>query len=1837
MKRIHPLFLLLITVFFFNGCGSKKENVTKDLSKYADYIDYYTEGVISRKDPITLRFKDDILLGKEELSKLLTIKPAIKGEVVKLNERTISYQSINWMPSGTEYEVKCKLDLLYPSIAQEDKTLTFTVQSKTQDFEVRSNNLEPYDESDWTLQQYTGSITTADVVENKLVEGMITFQYPYEGITMNWNHESNTSHNFTISGIKRLKEEKLLQLTFNGKTIDVDRVESKKVNVPSIGSFELISAEVINDGTPYISVIFSDPIKENQDIKGFITVDGRDNLRFEIDQNEIKGYFKSKPSGSKTLSVAPGIKSKFNTSFKSEFSKQLAFEILKPEVQFVSEGSYIPANETTKLTFRAVNLKAVDVDIIKISADNVPQFFQVNTISGSNQMRRVAKPLLRRKITLGNNNDELSTWKTYDLDLGKIIAQDQGAIYQVNMSFRQSYAVLPCVNASETEEIQENELSEWESDSEAFDSYGSYGGRGYYYPEGYEWRERQNPCHVSYYTNERRIVKNVLATDIGLIAKAGLDQSVKVFTTSLISAEPKSGVQVSILNYQMEELASQQTDREGVAYFSPDERPFLVVARDGSQFSYLKLNEGSSLSLSNFDVSGAKVKHGLKGFIYGERGVWRPGDDIHLNFILEDNSDRIPADFPVNFKLKDPSGNVKDKESIRASRLGLYGFSTKTSAEDPTGNWSAEVSIGNTVFSKVIKVETVKPNRLKINLDFGTEKFTASNNSVTADLSVKWLTGLNAKNLEANFDMELSSMPVKFKGYNNYSFIDNSKEFYTTQDRIFSGQLDEKGHASVPVKLKVDKNVPGALRATFKGKVFEAGGDFSIDQFSIPYYPYSQYVGVRINDLDKRGRLEANDNYTINIASLDANGKPLSVDDLKVEVRKVNWRWWWDEYEGRSNYINNRNGSLVFSGKVNTSSGKGTASFSTKERWGRYHVKVTNPISGHSAGRTFYIYSRSWWDSGQEGLGASYLAFNADKDEYEVGEKVKLTIPGSKKGKALVSIENGKRVVKTYWVDTQAELTNFEFDVTAEMSPNVYISLALMQPYAQTSNDLPIRLYGIAPIEVVNKDTELHPVIDLPKKVGPQEKFTVEISENSNREMAYTIAIVDEGLLDITKFKTPAPKDYFYAKEALGVRTWDLYDDIVGRYTGKIDKMLSIGGDGVAKEDKANKANRFKPVVLYAGPFYLGKGESRKHEFTMPQYIGSVRAMVVAANDQNKSYGSAETTMPVTMPLMVQGTMPRVVGPGESVKLPVNIFALEDNIGKVIVTVKTEGVLMLQGNAKQELVIEKKGDVMGYFDLKVKAEEGIGKVMITATGKGKVATAEIEIDSRIPNSGLSKLHSFVIEEASSKDISIPLVGATGTNEVNIEVSSIPPLNIEKRLDYLIRYPHGCLEQTVSSVFPQLYLGDLVALDVGQRARVEDNIKKAIRKLSRFQTSSGGFSLWQGMSNVHFWANNYAGHFLIEAKSKGYDIPVALYNKWKKYQTSRARNWRSGKRDDGDFIQAYRLYTLALANIPQRGAMNRLSENKELNQMSYWMLAGSYAEIGRKDLAKKLIETMPLKGVSKYHYYYSYGSVERDQAIMLEVLKAIGENAKALQVVKDLSKALSSNQWMSTQTTAFSLMAVSKFIGAGEHELNVKLDFSNGEQKQLQSAHAVASVKYPLKGKKSADFKVSNVGKGKLFVTVLSTGKPIEGQEKAAANGIAFKVSYLDRNGNNILPEDLAQGTDFKVRVTVRNEGYHGTYRDLALTQVFPSGWEINNDRLNDLNTNQEKRYTYQDIRDDRVYTYFDLSGNNSVSFETKMTATYEGRFYLPAFKVEAMYDNEIFANNEGKWVKVVKQ
>ncbi len=1822
------------------GCATEE----KATEPAPSVISAYTSGTISRESVIRIRFTERVADSSQIHVPLdrspLSFKPRIDGLAVFADDRTLEFRPAKRLPQQQEYTARLKLsDILDVEPGQERFEFTFTTMA--QYFDVELDGLRAISRTDLTHQQLQGSILTADAELGIDVEKVLSAEQNGRDLPIRWSHsDDRREHGFVVDSIVRGKDSSRVHVQWNGAPIDVDKDGERILHVPALGAFYVSQIRSVQGKQDYIEVRFTDPLKRKQNLHGLIRVANHPGLRFDIDDNLVKVYSRSTWIGTIEVRVEPGVRNVMGIRLKKGDTRKVTFEDIKPQVRFVGTGVIMPTTDNLTVPVEAVNVRAVRVEAMRVYEDNISQFLQVNRLCGSSQLKRVGRVVWKKFVPLTWTPTSRNEWTRYGLDLGPLVKKYPRGLYRLKLSFIRRHAVYQCAGDSMSQG-GETDLGLQNLNDELESSYWDGAERGYDWYEYYQ--NRENPCHPAYYRpmggHDISVSRNVIVSDIGLVAKRGASDTVLVVATDLRTAQPMVGASVTLLDYQQGTLAQGNTDRRGMVRLAADHQAFLVVAENGAQKGYVRLSDGDALSVSHFDVRGETVRKGLKGYIYGERGVWRPGDSLFVTFILMDRGSGLPADHPIRFDLYNARGQLVRTINRTRSKHGFYAFRIATEPDAPTGNWRASVKVGGVTFEKVLKVESIMPNRLKIRFELPQGTSYLTDGHMSADLSATWLHGAVARNLKADVEVSFSPAQTRFEKMGDYVFDDPVRRYAPEQQSIFEGRLDANGHAVVSANLRAYNSAPGMLNAGFRTRVYEPSGAFSVDRFSVPFHPYERYVGVSVPKGDKaRGMLLTDTTHATRIVVVDRDGTPVPARRLEVKLYKVRWRWWWERGDDKSlaDYIGKSSHKPIKADTIKAANGRAQWPFKIDHpQWGRFLVRVRDLDGGHATGKVFYVDWPGWAGRARKDSpgGATVLSFSTDKQQYQVGEKVTVTIPTGTEGRALVTVESGTRVLAAEWIEPTGEQTRYSFVCTGDMAPNVYVHVTHVQPHLQTKNDHPIRMYGVVPVKVVDPNTVLTPSIQCAETFVPEETATITVSEESGAPMTYTLAVVDEGLLDLTRFATPDPWGHFYRREALGVMTWDVFDEVIGAYGGTLERLLSIGGDGEAAAPGKKKAQRFPPMVRFYGPFDLGRRDRNAHEVDIPQYVGAVRVMIVAGRDG--AFGNAEKSVFVRKPLMILGTLPRVLGPEERVDLPVAVFAMEPKVKNVSVRVKTDGPLSVVGDSRRKVSFKDIGDKVVTFGLKASAAPGIARVSIDASGGGEKAAHDIELDVRMPGGPVVDVIDTVLGAGASWSGQVELPGMAGTNEATLEVSRVPPLNLARRLTWLIRYPHGCVEQTTSAVFPQLYLPTLLELTAEREQQISSNVKAGIDRLRTFQTSDGGFSYWPGGSACA-WGSNYAGHFLVEARKAGYVVPDAIVEQWKKYQMNRAANWTSGSSGSA-LTQAYRLYTLALAGSADLSAMNRFKETKGLSAAAAWRLAAAYQLGGQPEAAKRVARKAGLSVRTYRELGGTYGSGLRDTAMIVEALGLLGEHDKAQPLVAALSERLCSQKWLSTQTTAYALIAMARMAGtAKDGTVSVAYSWNGGKERTVSADAALLQRALPLNDETAATITVSNTGSGVVYPRLVVEGIPAPGTETAAENDIKLIVHYLTPGGNRLDVSQLEQGTDFLAEITVRNTGRTGLYEEVALSHLVASGWEIRNERMEPGSGRKQSDFEYQDIRDDRVYTYFDIAQGASKTFRVMLNATYLGRFYLPMLEVEAMYDATINARVPGTWVTVVK-
>ncbi|MDR0624499.1 MAG: alpha-2-macroglobulin, partial [Treponema sp.] len=705
-------------------------------------VSAFTGGIIPRNGEIELVFTEEQDTSKPLHAGFLRIKPAVKGALAWKNNYTLVFTPGSLLPAVQRYEVTVEGKTLgMPSFG-------FSVTTSPAMVEV---SLDPVTVNEEGAALVSGTLSVDEGEEISRVERVISS--PDLG-KPRWTHEGGM-HRFAFAAVRREAGGRTVPVLWDGSALGSKEKGSLPVRIPGAATFEAVDCRIRERGV--LEVTFSAPLKPDQDLRGFVSLSGDTNIRYSIEGNLVKIFGVQGSDG-----VGPGAELLIQDltdidgnvlAVPVQYRVPDSWEL--PEIRFAGTGTILPGSQGSTMVIETRNVTGALVEAFRIYGDNMIQFLQVNSLDGDKELQRVGEPEWTGTFDFAWKAADQNRWIRRGIDLSEIARKFPDGMFHLRVSFRRRHVRYECTASHE-------DFSALEFPDDTFPAFESGGEQSYwdYWEDNrtYDWyRYRKDPCHPAFYApyGDHNITKgrNVLVSDLGLLAKRSLDGNWFAAASNIRTAQPLADLDVDILNYQGRLLGRAKTGRDGIAAFPPSAlasgTPAFIYARSPAGRAWLKINDSLAMAVSHFDVSGNRPVNELRGLIYGERGVWRPGDDIFLTFLLSDPAGTLPADHPVSFELEDPRGRVTGQRTFTSSVDGFYPIKASTSMDAPTGDWTARVRVGGRVFSRNIKVETVMPNRLKMVLDFGDRPYLESGARPVA-LEAAWLYGAPAPGLRAD-------------------------------------------------------------------------------------------------------------------------------------------------------------------------------------------------------------------------------------------------------------------------------------------------------------------------------------------------------------------------------------------------------------------------------------------------------------------------------------------------------------------------------------------------------------------------------------------------------------------------------------------------------------------------------------------------------------------------------------------------------------------------------------------------------------------------------------------------------------------------------------------------------------------------------------------------------------------------------------------------------------------------------------------------------------------------------------------------------------------------------
>lgn len=1768
---------ILFSILFFVACGDNKD------------IASWTQGVVNTSIKPQIIFKNNV---SDNINTILESSGEISingakyfGKYMFDTPNTLTLLPEIPLNANKSYKIDFDFDKINSLHSTNIKAKNFTIAFETQSLQSHVERADFIkDANDLSKIKLEAKIhLSQSLPESNLKESIQLVDSNNAKIPLIISNVNDREILITSQSLPQSNKQYVLNLD---KNLGLEESQKVMILASNANDLKVISIKPIINDKLSIEVRFSAPLTQNLHLDNFIKISPEVTFRTSQSNDKIiiSGDFSQNKSYN--LEILKGIKASDNAQLKQNITHKIEFSDKIPQIVFSNNGVFLPDSANKKIAFKSMNVKNAKLVIKKIYANNITYF-----LNDHNLFKKTASQMY-----------------IYDFEkIGGIIAQKDIKIDSVKNEWVQNE-----IDLSPIKELSGIFIVSLHFDKNDVD---------YTFPANMEsWRID------NYFYDNGNIFRELVFSNIALIAQK-FNDNVIVSALDIKTNTPLPNIQIEGISKNNQIISKAITNEAGNATIkysdnikgtNDKQNIFYIVGKNSdSNFALIKLN-AQEISDDGFDTDGIIGKNGVKAFIYTDRGVYRPGEVANINIIARNNNTAI--NHPIKLSITNPQGkkviNGKSLESL-GDGVFYYGFASEKTA--PTGIYNITINIGDNIFTHRLALETITPDRIKVqinakdNINFKDEK------NLTFSIQGDYLFGAPANELEWNLNAYFSPQQFKPKKYKNWSFGKVLDYSYRSSNRL-QGKLDANGFVENNFSLSSFASSDANININLIAQVFENNGRAVTARKNITLTLFDSFVGIK-NPQNRY--IKSGESVSLEVVLLDDKENFIKNRKLAYKVYQNNYSWWWD-YSNKNDFImsikSDKNTSIIAEGELISKDSIQKITFDTKDR-GEILIEVIDTTNNQLAQVSMYASS---WGEPLDVDKITQLKIKSDKNSYVANDTAKVSFESIKGGKALVTISNDNEILERYWINTNATQTDINVKIDEKNAPNLYVSVFLLQDYATLNNDRSLRLYGVVPLNITNKKAQLEVDIKAKDEILPNSTLEVEISNKQNRQVTYTLAIVDEGLLNLTSFETPSPYHYFYAKTKYNIRNYDTYDYIIGKIEGEVRNSYSIGGDEVRMQDKQKSdenANRFKPVVHFVPPTKSDKKGKAKIRFDVPSYLGNLRVMLVAVD--NNSYGSGTKDIRVNAPVVMLPTIPRSLKVNDNFKIPIEVIKIKDSIKSANITIKSDGIISFDKSTQEVSFKDKKTQTI-FFEGKVKEELGIENIGIQLYSDGFKMQDSTQIDIKAPNPYMQISKNWTINN-DSIIIESPTSFIKNSNRGYITISSQPLLNIDHRIKWLIRYPYGCIEQTTSSVFPQLFIEKLSNASFLPNEAIVDNINAGIRRIQTFQTDDGGFSYWQGEGVSNEYGSNYATHFLIMAKRQGYEVDDIMFKKALNYLKNRS-------------LDIYSLYLLALSGNYQLGIMNEIYENhlNNLTVTNRWLLAASYKIAGFDDIALKISNGLSvIPNESSEYYDNSYGSILRNKAMILQAKKIITNNIDA-DLYNEIKDELETNNWLSTQTSAYALLVMADIKDSaktsdiiGEITLNnSKQTFNTKQDKLIFNLNSGIA--------KIASQKTLFVNYSWEGISLGNTNDNITNKMQLSREFVIFNEAGLEQN---IDVKTLKSGDSFYIKL--RLLPYGRNYIDMeniALVQNLPSGWEIENTRLNNdivpnAVRNANDNITYTDIRDDKVMWFANVS-REMIAY-IKINAVTPGEYTLPAAYAEAMYDGSFSSSTDSFRVKVL--
>lgn len=1320
-----------------------------------------------------------------------------------------------------------------------------------------------------------------------------------------------------------------------------------------------------------------------------------------------------------------------------------------------------------------------------------------------------------------------------------------------------------------------------------------------------------------------------VVSDIGLTTYAGED-GLNVFARSLGSAKPIANAELTLLARNNEVLGTAKTDSDGRATFNPGltrgensmvPAVLMANAEGGNDFVFLDMTK-AGFDLSDRGVTGRPAPGALDVLTWTERGIYRVGETVHVGALARDDGGKAVEKLPLTFIFTRPDGVEERRVVADGAAMGGYAVDLPIATNAMRGAWQVALHTDPKqapVASKAFLVEDFVPDRIEF--DLKAEKTEIAADEVTAvDVDGRFLYGAPAAGLSLEGEIKLSTNQSwsKYKGY-QFGLADEEQGDQTSIPLEDLPLVGDDGTAQIPIEIDALPSTTRLINAGVTVRMREGAGRAVERSLDIAVRPSTDMIGIKQDFAD--GAVAEGDQAKFRVIVVDPTGARKALAGLTWTLVRIERDYQWYRNGSSWNYEAVTRTVNVANGKLDVAADKDTEIVVPTD-WGRYRLEVeTADPDGPQSSTEF---EAGWYVEATSTETPDGLEIALDKDKYATGETAKLKVSPRFAGELLVTV-GSERLLKTITASVPEGGTTVDIPVDAALGAGGYVTATLFRPGEApdgAQSRMPARAIGITWLTVDPKDQKLAIAIATPEKTEPNRPLTipVEVTGAAALSDAYvTIAAVDVGILNVTRYTPPDPEGWYFGQRMLGLEIRDIYGRLIDGSLGATGR-LRTGGDGGLSAQGSPPTEKL--VAFFEGPVKLDADGKASVSFDIPQFNGSVRVMVVAWSKD--AVGHAEKDVIVRDPIVVTAGVPRFMAPGDAAVMRLEIANTDAPDGDYDLSVTTTGDLSTGSAAlpKTVALIKNKRSVVNVPLLPQKA----GPTSVTVKiGKDGGTTVQQVLNMPVRPAQLPVTTRLVVDlgpngKALRVDQELLAASLLEGATVSVGVSPSAALDVPSLLMTLDRYPYGCAEQTTSRALPLLYVSELAAgAGMKDEPQLKQRIQDAIVRVLNYQSSSGSFGLW-GPGSGDLWLDAYVTDFLTRAREKGYDVPQqALMQAVNNLQNSVGYDQDVESR--GKEI-AYALYVLARNKKASIGDLRYYTDTKLeafSSPMAVAQLAAAlslYGDSQRADGAFHAALTLA-RQQTEYDWNRSdYGSKLRDGAAILALA---AESQPMPSIVPDLIDYVGAERqkarYTSTQDEAWMLLAARALRAGGDR---MQLDIGGSQH----SGNFTAT----LTGAQIAERPLVLTNKGsepaQAVVTTVATPKaPLP----ASGDGFTIERTYYNMDGSEANVTSVDQNDRF-VAVLKITESNAWPSRVLV-SDLLPAGFELDNPGLvNSANLSNfdwlaETSAAHLEFRDDRFIAAFDRAQGDarSFSFAYVVRAVTPGRFAHPAATVEDMY------------------